>query len=376
VKVLHVYKDYFPVSGGIEHHVQLLAEGLCGQGVDARVLVTNTGRHTVCEVINGVPVTKTGRLANVSSAPLSLSFYPQLARLSRDADVVPLHFPYPPAEIGQLLLGGGRHFVLTYHSDIVRQKVLGFLYRPFLCQVLRRAEQITVSNPQYIETSRFLRSFAQKCVVIHHGVDLSRFAPTPQVRQRALEIRERYGDAPLVLAVGRLRHYKGIDVLIDAMKHVPARTLIAGEGPMGPIWRQRARDAGVTDSVTFLGHVSEEDLLVLYYAADVFAFPSTNRAETWGMVQIEAMACGLPIICTELGTGTSYVNQHGITGLVVPPNDAEALAAALRQLISDPALRKRMGEAGRRRARDQFSKELMIAQILAFYRRVIKGQGL
>jgi glycosyltransferase involved in cell wall biosynthesis len=373
VNVLHVYKDYSPVLGGIEHHVQLLAEGLHEQGVDVRVLVTNTGRRTVRKVINGVPVTKTGRLMDVSSAPISLSFYPHFVRLGRDADIVHLHFPYPPAEIGQLLLGQSRHFVLTYHSDIVRQKVLGFFYRPFLWRVLRCVEQITVSNPNYIQTSRFLRPFAPKCTVIHHGIDLGRFALTPRVQQRAAEIREQYLEGPLILAAGKLRHYKGIDVLIDAMKQVAAHALIVGEGPMGETWRQRASDTGVQDRVSFLGKVPDEELVALYCAADIFVLPSTNRAETWGTVQIEAMACGLPVVCTELGTGTSYVNQDGVTGLVVPANDAEALAMALRQLIDEPTLRRQMGEAGRLRAHAQFSKEVMIAQILMFYRRVIEG---
>ena len=378
MKVLQVYKDYHPVVGGIEHHIQLLAEGLRERGTDVRVLVTNTGRRTIEGEINGIPVTKTGRLVNISSAPISLDFYPHLARLSRDADIVHLHFPYPPAEIGRLLFGRNGHFVLTYHSDIVRQKVLGFFYRPFLWQVLRRAERITISNPQYIQTSRFLRPFAEKCVVIHHGVDLARFTPTPQVRQRAAAIRQQYSDVPLVLSVGKLRHYKGIDVLIGAIKiaavkHVDAHALVVGKGPMGPVWQQKAVDEGVAGRVTFLDEVSELDLIALYYAADIFAFPSTNRAETWGTVQVEAMACGLPVICTELGTGTSYVNQHGVTGLVIPPSDPTALAEALQQLIADSALRARLGEAGRTRAYTELSKEAMVEQMLAFYQTVIEG---
>lgn len=373
MKVLHVYKDYYPVVGGIEHHVQLLVEGLRGQGIDVHVLVTNTGRHTVHEVIHGVPVTKTGRLVNISSAPVSLGLWAQLAALGREVDVVHLHAPYPPAEIAQLFLGTGRHFVLTYHSDIVRQKVLGFLYRPFLWQVLQRAERITVSNPQYIATSRFLRPFAAKCIVIPHGIELRRFTPNPQAQKRASEIRAQLGDVPLVLAVGKLRHYKGIDVLVDAVRSVRAHALIVGTGPMESSWRQQAADAGVADRVTFLGQVSEQELVALYHAADVLAFPSTNRAETWGTVQIEAMACGLPVISTELGTGTSYVNQHGVTGLVIPPRDVSAFAGALQQLLADAGLRKRMGEAGKQRAQALFSREAMIAQMLSFYHSVVEG---
>ncbi|MBN1935677.1 MAG: glycosyltransferase, partial [Anaerolineae bacterium] len=372
MNILHLYKDYFPVLGGIENHIRLLAQGLRARGVDARVLVTNTTRQTVGETIDGVPVTKTGRLLNISSAPISPGFYPELIRLNHWADLVHLHAPYPPGEIGQLFLGR-RPFVLTYHSDIVRQKVMGFFYTPFLRWVLRRAERIVVSNPVYIQTSRFLRPRADKCEIIHYGIDLSRFARTPEIERRVAELRAQYSP-PLILSVGKLRHYKGIDVLIEAMHQVDACALVSGDGPMGPAWRQKAQDEGLADRVLFLGRISEADLVALYLAADLFVLPSTNRAESWGIVQTEAMACGLPVVCTELGTGTSYVNQDGVTGLVVSPNNAVALAGALNTLLAAPDLRRRMGEAGRRRALTEFSQAAMIDRMLAFYKRVLDRQ--
>jgi glycosyltransferase involved in cell wall biosynthesis len=373
LRVLQVYKDYHPVVGGIEHHIQALAEGLQARGVDVHVLVTNTQRQTLTGEINGVPVTKVGRLLNISSAPISPGFCAELKRLSQDADIVHLHVPYPPAELCQLASRNGKHFVLTYHSDIVRQKILGFFYRPFLRRVLRRAEYITVSNPQYIQLSRFLRPLADKCVVVHHGIDLSRFALTPTVQQRAAAVRSRYNNQPLLLFVGRLRHYKGIDVLIDAMQNVDAHAVIVGDGPMGPAWKQKTVDEGLMDRVTFLNEIPEEELVALYHAADIFVFPSTNRAETWGTVQVEAMACGLPVICTELGTGTSYLNQHEVTGLVIAPNDSATLRGAIQHLLGDPALRQRLGQAGQARARDVLSREAMVQQMLDFYTMVISG---
>jgi rhamnosyl/mannosyltransferase len=367
MRVLFVYKDYAPVVGGIENHIRLLAEGLRQRGVEARVLVTNTGLHTRHQVIQDVPVIKAGRLLNISSAPISLALYPWLYRLEKDVDISHLHFPYPPGELGQLLLGRSRRFVLTYHSDIVRQKILGLVYRPFLWQVLRRADLITVSNPVYIQTSPFLRPFADKCRIIHHGVDLSRFAPTIEVQKRAAAFRRRYEGRPLVLFVGRLRHYKGLDILLSTMSQVQAHLLVVGTGPMAEAWRHQAVEFGLMDRVTFLGEVSETDLVAAYHAADIFVLPSTNRAETWGAVQIEAMACGLPVVCTELGTGTSYVNQDGVTGFVVPPCDPDALAQTLSRLLADETLRRRMGEAGRQKAHREFSQEAMLDQVMAFY---------
>ena len=375
MRVLFVYKDYAPVVGGIENHIRLLAEGLQQGGVDVRVLVTNTGLFTSQEVIHSVPVIKTGRLLNLSSAPISLAFYPWLYRLEKNVDVSHLHFPYPPGELGQLFLGRSRRFVLTYHSDIVRQKVLGLMYRPFLWQVLRRADLITVSNPVYIRTSPFLRHFVDKCRVIHHGVDLGRFVPTAEVGARAAAFRRRFGGKPLVLFVGRLRHYKGLDVLLEAMSQVSAQLVVVGAGPMAEVWQRQAVEAGLSDRVTFLGQVAEADLVAAYYAADLFVLPSTNRAETWGAVQIEAMACGLPVVCTELGTGTSYVNQDGVTGIVVQPRDPDALAGAVCRLLADEALRRQMGEAGQKRVRREFSLEAMLHQVMAFYAEALDKSG-
>jgi rhamnosyl/mannosyltransferase len=373
MRVLFVYKDYYPVVGGIENHIGILARGLRQQGVEANVLVTNTARQTVAETIDGVPVVKGGRLLNISSAPVSLSFYPWLRRLEQDIDIAHLHFPYPPGELGQLFLGRSRRFVLTYHSDIVKQKVLGFFYRPFLWQVLKRADLLTVSNPIYIQTSPFLQPYAAKCRVIHHGADLSRFQATSTIETQAAEIRRQYGHKPLILFVGRLRHYKGVDVLISAMRQIPeAQLLVVGIGPMAPVWQAQAASDGLADRVTFLGEISDEALLAAYHAADIFVLPSTNRAETWGAVQIEAMACRLPLVCTELGTGTSYVNQNGVTGLVVPPNDPEALAAALKRLLADETFRRNLGQAGWRRAENEFSIQAMLRQILVFYQEALE----
>ena len=373
MRVLYLYKDYYPILGGIENHVKLLAEGLSALGVQTQVLVTNTANRTVDESIGGVPVLKTARQVNVSSAPVSMPFFPAVRRLETGADIAHLHMPYPPGELAQLLMGRSRRLVATYHSDIVRQRVLGALYRPFLWQVLRRADLIAVSNPVYIQDSPFLRRYSEKCRVIHFGVDLARFAPTPEIQQQAAQWKARHPGRPLILFVGRLRHYKGIDVLIEAMRQVEnAHALIVGIGPMEESWRAQAQTAGVTDRLTFLGEVPDDGVIALYHAASLFVLPSTNRAETLGIVQLEAMACGLPLICTELGTGTSYVNQHGTTGLVVPPNDAPALATAINTMLASPELRRAMGEAGHRRVHAEFSIDAMLRRTLGFYQEALE----
>jgi rhamnosyl/mannosyltransferase len=368
MRVLYLYKDYYPILGGIENHIRVLAEGLHVRGVEAGVLVTNTANQTVQETLGGVPVVKTARQINVSSAPVSLPYFPWVRRLEREADIAHAHMPYPPGELAHLLAGRARRFVVSYHSDIVRQRVLGALYRPFLWQVLAKARLIAVGSPAYLQDSPFLRRHAAKCRVIHYGLDLARLAATPAIEAEAAGWRARYGNRPLLLFVGRLRHYKGVNVLIEAMQQLPeAVALIVGIGPLADELQQQAQAAGVLDRVHFLGEQPDEVVTPLRYAADLFVLPSTNRAETFGIAQLEAMACGRPAICTELGTGTSYVNQHGVTGLVIPPNDSAALAAAVRQLLADPALRARMGAAARRRVQDEFSIDAMLDRMMAFY---------
>lgn len=367
MRVLHIYKDYAPVVGGIENTMRLMAEGLTAEGIDVEVLVTNTGRTTQRTIIGGVPVTKTGRLLNVSSAPVSLGFYSSLRRLTHNTDIVHAHLPYPPGELGQLLVGRSRRFVVTYHSDIVRQKVLGTLYSPFLRQVLRKADLISATSDAYVRSSAFLAPVADKCRVIPLGIDLTAFQRQPAIEAAAVAQREQYGPRPLLLFVGKLRHYKGLDVLIRAMPQVDARLLVVGSGPMEQEWRTLADGLQLDERVLFLGERPEAEKVALLHAADLFVLPSTNRAEAFGVVLIEAMAAGLPLISTELGTGTSFVNQHEETGLVVPAGDVTALAAAINRMISDAPLRERMGAASVARATKMFSKEALIRHTLAFY---------
>ncbi len=371
MRVLHIYKDYAPVMGGIENHIASLAQAQRAQGIDARVLVTNTSSATIETVIDGVPVVKTGRQLNISSAPVSLRFYPKLREMEKGIDITHAHLPYPPGELGHMLLGRSQGLVLSYHSDIVRQKVLGALYSPILRLLLGQADRISVSNPAYIQTSPFLTRVAQKCHVIPYGIDLNGFAATAVLRQAAAEVRARYASKPLLLFVGRLRHYKGLNVLIDAMRSIDAHLLVIGTGLMEAEWRAQVTALGLDARISFLGDLSDAEKMVMLYAADLFVLPSTNHAEAFGIVLVEAMACGLPLITTELGTGTSFVNQHEQTGLVVPPNDALAMATAINRLLGDETLRQRMAAAALARAQNDFSQATMAKRMLELYQEVL-----
>ncbi len=363
MRILHVYKDYWPVIGGIENHVRLLAERQARRGHEVTVLVTARGWRGGVERRNGVRIIRAGRLATIASTPLSLSLPVQLAR--QRPDITHLQFPYPVGELSQLLLGRSRYTVVSYQSDVVRQKGWLALYRPLMLRLLDRADVILATSPAYIESSPVLRRFQAKCRVVPLGIDPQ---PFQEVDRRAAEdLRQRLGGGPIVLFVGVLRYYKGVQYLIEAMRQVAARCLIVGDGPMRARLEAQVKALGLRERIVFLGRVSEAMLPVCYAAADVFVLPACARSEAFGLVQVEAMTSGLPVISTELGTGTSYVNQHGVSGWVVPPRDSEALAHALGRLLGDEALRQKLAAGARKRA-EQFTAERMVEAIEAVYR--------
>jgi glycosyltransferase involved in cell wall biosynthesis len=371
MKVVHVYKDYYPpVLGGIETTLSRMARGTAAAGVDVTVLCSaHGGRRTTNEFADGVRVIRCAEWARISSTPLCPSMPFRLAGL--DADLYHLHFPYPPGELSWLLTHPRRPLVVTYHSDIIRQAAVLPLVAPIIHAVLSRARFIMPTSAQYIERSAILRRHRARCRVLPHGIDLGRFAATERLDATAERLRAGYG-GPFVLFVGRFRYYKGLRVLLRAMVDVRAHLVLVGGGGEEAELRALCGSLGLGDRVHFVGSIDDEGLLAHYRAADVCVLPSIHSAEAFGLSLIEAMASGTAVVCTELGTGTSFVNRHGETGLVVPPGDPAALAQAIQRLLDDPAERQRMGEAGRRRARELFSSETMVAGLLAVYAEAVR----
>jgi rhamnosyl/mannosyltransferase len=361
LRILHVGKFYPPHAGGMESHVELLCRVTRGQA-DVEVLVSADDARTVREVIGGVPVTRIGTKLTLASA----SFNPGMARAIRraDADVVHFHHPNPTAAFSYLAARPRGRLVVTYHSDIVRQRVLGPLVSPLTDALLRRADAIIASSPQYA-SSPVLRRHAARVRVLPFGIDAAEFQHADPAE--VARIRAAHGGR-IVFAAGRLVYYKGFDVLVRAMTRVDGQLLIAGSGPLRAELGRLAAQAGVAERVTLLGGVP--DLRPYYHAADVFALPAVARSEAFGIVQMEAMACGLPVVNTSLDTGVPFVSPHGQTGLTVPPADVDALAGALTALLDDPALRARMGQAGRARVEGELGAARMAERTLALYHEV------
>jgi rhamnosyl/mannosyltransferase len=246
------------------------------------------------------------------------------------------------------------------------------MYRPFLRRVLERAARVVVSSPLLAEHASELGDYREKCTVIPFGIDVARFAPTPELLSRAEAMRARFG-SPLALFVGRLVPYKGVDVLIDAVAGLPMTTVIVGEGPERAALESRA--AARSERIAFAGQVDNETLAALYTACDVFVLPSVTRAEAFGMVQLEAMACGKPVISTNLQSGVPWVNRHGETGLVVEPGDATGLRDAIVRLLEDADLRRTLGRAASARVLSEFTVSQMVARTVSLYREVAAGRA-
>jgi glycosyltransferase involved in cell wall biosynthesis len=371
-RVLHVYKDYYPpVLGGIETTINLMARGTLDE-FDVSVLVCCGKGRPVTEVIDGVRVVRVGEWGRFASAPFSPAFPAALRREAAGARILHFHHPNPTGDVSWLVTRPRVPIVMTYHSDIVRQKWSMFAFGPVQERVMRSCTVIMPTSPNYVDSSPWLSRFRSKCRVLPLGIDLHRFDPTPETESRAAEIRSRYR-GPIVLFVGRLRYYKGLAFLVRAMPQVEGTLVIGGTGPEMSRLKEVARGCQVAGRVHFVGELSESDLVSHLYAANVFCMPSHLRSEAFGLSQIEAMACGLPVVSTAVASGVPYVNRDGETGFCVQPESPGALAEALNRLLADPELCARMGAAARQRARDAFSAGRMCSDLKHVYRSVLDG---
>jgi glycosyltransferase involved in cell wall biosynthesis len=372
LKVLQIYKDYYPpVKGGIEKHVNLLANGLHSRGVQVEVLVSNTRMKMESECFEGIQIYKAPQIGRFASAPLNITMSCWLRRLGERADILHFHFPNPTAELAYLISRLNKKYVVTYHSDIIRQVYLKILYAPFMHHFLRCADKIIATSPQYFKTSATLMKYKKKCEIIPLGIDLNQFNCNYDRLAVTSRIRKNHG-TPIVLFVGKFRYYKGIHVLLQAMKKVNAKLLIVGaDHSLETTVANQIEQVGLQGKIELLGELSDERLSDYLHSCDVFVLPSVQRSEAFGLVQLEAMACGKPVVCTELGTGTSYVNEHQRTGLVVPPNDPDALAKAINHLLHNPFICEQYGISGLSRVQNFFSLEKMIDRTEQLYRQVL-----
>ncbi|MEO8376193.1 MAG: glycosyltransferase [Candidatus Sumerlaeota bacterium] len=369
-RVVHVYKDFWPpIVGGIERSINWMIGGL-RERFDFTVLVNSRTSKTSERDWDGVRIIEVGEWGRVQSAPVSPWFPLWLRKL--EADIWHFHIPNPTGDLSWWLARPRGKVVCTYHSDIVRQKGALRYYRPFLRNFLSNCDAIMPTSPRLIEASPLLTRFREKCRPVPLGMPMKPFEKTAQMAVRSKEIKKRYRGLPIILFVGKLRYYKGLQFMVSAMRAFPqVRFLIIGEGPEGPKLQRLAAEFELNDRVIFLGELNDEDVIAHLHAADMFVLPSHLPSEAFGLSQVEAMACGVPVISCDLPTGVPYVNQNEVTGYIVFPGSDVTLANAVSEMLANSKLKFAMGEAALRRAHSEFSQEVMCERIGKVYDEVI-----
>ncbi|MCA7085494.1 glycosyltransferase [Cupriavidus sp. DB3] len=373
MRVLHVYRTYFPdPPGGLQEAIRQTAQSCGAYGIESRIFTLSPDpTPAVLQFPEGMVVRSRSWAAPAScdlGGPAALLRY---RRLARWADVLHFHFPWPFGDVLRLLGCVSRPAVMTYHSDIVRQRWLGKVYGPLMHRMLKSMSAVVATSPAYARTSPVLGQLLppEKLRVIPLGIADYASNPGEGTDARTLA-RLGLSGRPFVLALGVLRYYKGLHTLIDAASSIGADIVIAGSGPEAERLRAQAAARGVAN-VHFAGQVSEEEKRVLLRSCTIMVLPSQLRSEAFGMVLVEAAMFSKPMVCCEIGSGTSYVNQHGVTGWVVPPETPAALAEAVNRLVGDPETAARMGQAARLRYEQLFSSTALGQAYSALYREVV-----
>ena len=368
MRVLHFYKTYYPDTvGGIEQVIRQMCVGTGRLGVSNTVLSLSREKDLRPIEFEGHTVHRVPLDFELASNACSVAALGALARLAREADVVHYHFPWPFMDLAHFVSRVRKPTVVTYHSDIVRQKSLLRLYQPLKHRFLRNVDAIVASSPNYLASSPVLARYRDKTSVIPFGLDQNSY-PQPDPARLAYW-RERIGPK-FFLFVGVLRYYKGLHVLLDAVAGLDYPVVIVGAGPEEAALKAQAARLGLKQ-VQFVGAVDEHDKVALLTLAYAMAFPSHLRSEAFGVSLLEGAMFGKPMISCEIGTGTSYINIGGETGLVIPPADTQALRTAMRTLWDKPELARAMGARAGQRFEQVFTSAQMAASYTALYRDVL-----
>ena len=356
VRVLHVYRTYYPDSqGGLEEVIRQICLNNKFLGVESRVLSTGSKPGKTIVHREEALVYRPARSLEIASCSMSLSAFSHFKRLVKWADIVHYHYPWPFADLLHFAARVKKPTVLTYHSDIVRQQFLSKLYAPLMKRFLSSVDRIICTSPNYFATSATLCNFADKVQVIPIGIREDSHPEPAAISTQRME--QQFG-RDFFLFVGVLRYYKGLHLLLDAIKNAPYKVVIVGSGPTESELKRQSKALDL-DNVVFAGHLLDEDKVNLFKLCRGVVFPSYMRSEAFGVTLLEGSIYGKPLISAEIGSGTSHVNINGETGIVVTPGSPKALREAMDRLHFNPDLARRLGQGARERYERLFTGELM-----------------
>lgn len=368
MRVLHFYKTYFPESvGGVEQVIRQMCVGTGRLGVRNEVLTLTRQKEQRDVEFEGHKVRLLPLDFEISSTGFSLAAFRELARMAEDADVVHYHFPWPFMDLAHFVSRIKKPSLVTYHSDIVRQKQLLRLYQPLKHRFLQSVDTIVATSPNYMASSAVLDRYRDKTRVITYGLDKTIYPEPDQARMDRwrTQIGERF-----FLFVGVLRYYKGLHILLDAVANTDYPVVIVGAGPIENELKAHAERLGLTH-VLFVGALDEADKVALLTLCYALVFPSHLRSEAFGISLLEGAMYGKPMISSEIGTGTTYINIDAETGLVVPPSDPQAFGEAMRTLWDNPELAAAMGKRAEARYWELFTAEQMAKSYTALYHELV-----
>jgi rhamnosyl/mannosyltransferase len=367
MKVLHFYRTYFPdTQGGLEEAIRQICASTQIHGVESRVLTLSPNPNPQIIQRPEADIYRAKLDVEISSCSMGRETFGMFRELAQWADVVHYHFPWPFADVVKLSSGIQTPSVITYHSDIVRQRWLAKIYSPLMWSFLRSSNRIVATSPDYLSTSPVLQKMADRVEVIPLGLEEQHYPPARPELLR--EVENQYGK-DFFLFVGVLRQYKGLNILLEAMRNAPYKAVIAGIGPLEKTLRRQAKRLSL-DNVFFPGYISDELKIALLTLCRGIVLPSYLRSEAFGVFLLEGAMMSKPLISAEIGSGTNYININQHTGLTVPPESPSKLRAAMDFLHDNAAIAQSMGAAARQRYENLFAADKLGAAYADLYRRL------
>ncbi|EHN92029.1 glycosyltransferase [Escherichia coli] len=368
MKVLQIGKFFYPVRGGVETVAYDIAELLNSKKIKCDVLCTNKNQTTTIELHNGYKVYRSGIIGSAFSTQISLQYIKTLKNIIDDYDILHVHLPNPLANIAIILANTkDKKIVLHWHSDIIKQKYLLKLYRPFQNWLLKKADAIIGTSQNYIDNSSDLLPFRYKCIPIPIGIDPHRLLAE---HHKVKKIKEKFSGKKIILSLGRHVYYKGFNYLIEAAQYLSDDyvILIGGDGPLTSVMHDRIKTLNLTNRVFLIGSIPGNDLGSYFEACDVFCLPSIMKSEAFGIVQIEAMSFGKPIVATNIqGSGTSWVNENKVSGLNVDIKNPEQIASAIYNITCESVRYREYCNSSFERFNQFFHRNVMIDHIIKLY---------